>query len=60
VPPAASTAIEGITGSTDYSSYAFPGGHIGIYVSGAAQREVPNRIAQWLRDRDASEKMQRR
>jgi polyhydroxyalkanoate synthase subunit PhaC len=52
VPPAASTAIQSLIGSTDYSSYAFPGGHIGIYVSGAAQREVPNRIAQWLRDRD--------
>ena len=52
VPPAASTAIQSLTDSADYSSYAFPGGHIGIYVSGAAQREVPNRIAQWLRDRD--------
>ena len=53
VPPAASLALEDLTGSSDYSTYAFPGGHIGIYVSGAAQREVPDRIAQWLRARDA-------
>ena len=53
VPPSASTAVQALVGATDYSSYAFPGGHIGIYVSGAAQREVPERIAQWLRDRDA-------
>jgi len=51
VPPAASLALENLTGSSDYSTYAFPGGHIGIYVSGAAQREVPERIAQWLRNR---------
>jgi polyhydroxyalkanoate synthase len=53
VPPTASLALENLTGTSDYSSYAFAGGHIGIYVSGAAQREVPERIAQWLRARDA-------
>jgi polyhydroxyalkanoate synthase subunit PhaC len=52
VPPAASTPLAKLTGSRDYSSYAFPGGHIGIYVSGAAQREVPGRIAAWLKERD--------
>ena len=52
VPPSASEPIEKLVGSRDYSSYQFPGGHIGIYVSGAAQREVPERIASWLRKRD--------
>lgn len=52
VPPSASQPLERLVGATDYSSYAFPGGHIGIYVSGAAQREVPQRIADWLRERD--------
>lgn len=52
VPPAASQPMERLVGAKDYSSYAFPGGHIGIYVSGAAQREVPQRIANWLRERD--------
>lgn len=53
VPPSASEPLQGLAGTRDYSSYAFPGGHIGIYVSGTAQREVPQRIANWLRDRDA-------
>jgi polyhydroxyalkanoate synthase len=53
VPPSASTPLEKRVGSRDYTSYAFPGGHIGIYVSGAAQREVPGRIADWLRKRDS-------
>lgn len=52
VPPSASKPLEKLVGTRDYSSYAFPGGHIGIYVSGTAQREVPERIANWLRERD--------
>jgi polyhydroxyalkanoate synthase len=54
VPPSASLVLEGLIGARDYSSYEFPGGHIGIYVSGAAQREVPARIADWLKARDRS------
>jgi len=53
VPPAASRALEQLVGTRDYTTYASPGGHIGIYVSGAAQREIPERIANWLRARDA-------
>ena len=53
VPPSASTPMRTLVGSRDYASYAFPGGHIGIYVSGAAQREIPGRIAAWLKQRDA-------
>lgn len=52
VPPSASLPLEKLAGTRDYASYAFPGGHIGIYVSGAAQREVPERVANWLRERD--------
>lgn len=52
VPPSASRALARYVGTQDYSSYEFPGGHIGIYVSGAAQREVPMRIVEWLRVRD--------
>lgn len=52
VPPAASRPLEKLVATRDYSSYAFPGGHIGIYVSAAAQRTVPQRIADWLRERD--------
>ena len=48
VPPDASRALRGLVGSKDYSELGFRGGHIGIYVSGRAQREVPSAIHQWL------------
>ncbi|WP_428605443.1 class III poly(R)-hydroxyalkanoic acid synthase subunit PhaC [Sedimenticola sp.] len=48
VPPAASRALQGRTGSKDYTELAFPGGHIGIYVSGKAQALIPSTIGQWL------------
>lgn len=51
VPPDASRALKRIVGSRDYSELCFKGGHIGIYVSGRAQREVPPAINQWLRAR---------
>ena len=51
VPPAASRALEKVVGTTDYSQIAFKGGHIGIYVSGRAQRDVPPAIHDWLAKR---------
>lgn len=52
VPPAASRALKGRTGSRDYTELAFPGGHIGIYVSGSAQATVPPAISGWLKARE--------
>jgi polyhydroxyalkanoate synthase len=54
VPPSASKPLAGLVGTRDYETHEFKGGHIGIYVSGSAQREVPERIASWLRARDAT------
>ncbi len=51
VPPNASRALKGATSTKDYTELSFKGGHIGIYVSGRAQREVPPAIDQWLRKR---------
>ena len=48
VPPDASRALNGLTGSKDYTELAFPGGHIGIYVSGKAQAQIPPAIGSWL------------
>jgi polyhydroxyalkanoate synthase len=53
VPPASSQALGGLVGSEDYSELSFRGGHIGIYVSGRAQREVPGAIHDWLATRSA-------
>jgi polyhydroxyalkanoate synthase len=52
VPPDASRALGRHVGTTDYTQLAFKGGHIGIYVSGRAQREVPPAIHQWLSTRN--------
>jgi polyhydroxyalkanoate synthase subunit PhaC len=51
VPPAASTVLKELVGSPDYSAYAFDGGHIGIYVSSRAQKDLPAAIADWLKAR---------
>jgi polyhydroxyalkanoate synthase len=51
VPPDASRALKGRTGSKDYTELAFPGGHIGIYVSGKAQKDVTPAIGNWLNER---------
>jgi polyhydroxyalkanoate synthase len=53
VPPDASRAMRGRIGSADYTESSFRGGHIGIYVSGRAQREVPGTITDWLKERSA-------
>lgn len=51
VPPAASTPMGDVIGSKDYTALAFKGGHIGIYVSGRAQAQVPPAIHEWLAKR---------
>ena len=51
VPPDSSKALEGCVSSEDYQSLEFPGGHIGIYVSGKAQKMIPPSVANWLSER---------
>ena len=52
VPPSASQPLGGLIGSEDYSELSFKGGHIGIYVSSRAQKEVPSAIHDWLLKRE--------
>ena len=49
VPPASSLALEKYCGSEDYKAFSFPTGHIGMYVSGKVQRDLPPAIATWLK-----------
>ena len=51
VPPDASRALRDLVGTDDYTELSFRGGHIGIYVSGRAQKEVPDTIHGWLAQR---------
>jgi polyhydroxyalkanoate synthase len=53
VPPESSRALKGLVGSTDYTELSFRGGHIGIYVSGRAQAQVPQTVHDWLAQRSA-------
>lgn len=51
VPPDSSKALAGCIGTDDYSEIEFPGGHIGVYVSGKAQQLIPPSVDEWLRER---------
>ncbi len=51
VPPASSQALERYVGSDDFTTISFAGGHIGIYVSGRAQKELAPALANWVRER---------
>lgn len=48
VPPASSIPLNDLVGSEDKTLYPFPGGHIGIYVSGHSQKELAPKVAAWL------------
>jgi polyhydroxyalkanoate synthase len=51
VPPASSLALEKYVGASDYTAQGFPVGHIGMYVSGKVQRDLPPTIVNWLKNR---------
>lgn len=51
VPPDSSKALKTSVSSKDYTELEFPGGHIGIYVSGKAQAMIPPAVGQWLDER---------
>lgn len=48
VPPESTLALEKYVGTKDYTVRSFPVGHIGMYVSGKVQRDLPPTIADWL------------
>ena len=48
VPPASSRALRTLAGSRDFTTLELDLGHIGMYVSARAQRQVPAAIGDWL------------
>lgn len=52
VPPSASIPMQRYIGSKDYTAFEMDVGHIGMYVSGKSQKQLPETIAQWLKDRE--------
>ena len=51
VPPSSSLALAHFVGAKDYTVQGFPTGHIGMYVSGKVQKDLPPLIANWLKAR---------
>jgi polyhydroxyalkanoate synthase len=51
VPPSASIPLGEQVGTQDYTAFSMDVGHIGMYVSGKSQRDLPQKIASWLKER---------
>lgn len=51
IPVACSRGQQGLFGTDDYSELAVPGGHIGTFVGGKAQKILAPSIARWLKAR---------
>ncbi len=52
VPPAATTPLNNLVGSTDKELYGFKGGHIGVFVGSKSQKELAPAVTTWLKKRD--------
>src|SRR5919202_2675315 len=51
IPPATSQALRDKIGTTDYTELGLPGGHVGVFVGGKAQKLLGSGIADWLGQR---------
>jgi hypothetical protein len=51
IPNACTRGMKGRVGTTDYSELGGPGGHVGTFVGGKAQKILAPSIATWLRER---------
>lgn len=51
IPPASSIPLGDHVGTDDYTATSFDTGHIGMYVSGRVQRDLPAFVADWLAER---------
>lgn len=51
VPPSSSKVLGDYVGTDDFTELAFPGGHIGIYVSGRAQKDLAPALVDWVKQR---------
>ena len=51
IPNASTLPIMDKIGSKDKELYAFPGGHIGVFVGGKSQKELGPAVAKWVTER---------
>lgn len=52
VPPSATEPFHDYISSKDKTMYAFPGGHIGVFVGSRSQKELGPKVAEWLTKHD--------
>lgn len=48
IPNESTISIMDKVGTKDKELYAFPGGHIGVFVGGKSQKELAPKVAQWV------------
>jgi polyhydroxyalkanoate synthase len=48
IPNESTTAVMEHLGSKDKELYAFPGGHIGVFVGAKSQKELAPKVAEWV------------
>jgi polyhydroxyalkanoate synthase len=51
IPNNSTKTVMSHIGSTDKKEYAFPGGHIGVFVGGKSQKELAPAVAGWVIER---------
>jgi len=51
IPNGSTKAVMDKIGSKDKKEYAFPGGHIGVFVGGKSQKELAPAVAKWVVER---------
>lgn len=51
IPKSATVPLNDAIGSKDHEIYAFPGGHIGVFVGGKSQKELGPAVAKWINAR---------
>jgi polyhydroxyalkanoate synthase len=51
IPNESTISVNAKIGSKDKELYAFPGGHIGVFVGGRSQKELGPKVAKWVTDR---------
>lgn len=48
IPNSSTTPVMKVIGSKDKKEYAFPGGHIGVFVGSRSQKELGPNVAKWV------------
>ena len=51
IPNESTLSIMKVIGSKDKKEYAFPGGHIGVFVGSKSQKELAPAVAKWVSER---------